>query len=110
MSDGHHSGSLGHHRRGFAVRIPTGWAEREELRRVGKIHHVPRCRMMRLAQQPVSQVFARYQHPIGLKLADLLAQHLYAARWIFHGEHGDGFVKTQLGARSEEHTSELKSL
>ena len=54
--------------------------------------------MLRLAQQRVAQIFARDQHPIGLELANLLAQHLYAARGIFHGEDGDGRVKAQLRA------------
>ena len=98
MPDGHHSGGLGHQRRGFAIGIPTGGTEGEELRRVGQVDHAAGGRMAGLAQESVAQVFARYQHPIGLELANLLAQHLYAARGIFHGEHGDGRVKAQLGA------------
>ncbi len=54
--------------------------------------------MLGLAQEPVAQIFARDQHPIGLELADLLAQHLNAARGIFHGEDRDGGVKAQFGA------------
>ena len=98
VSDGHHSGGLGDQRRAFAVGIPTGGAEGEKLRRVGQVHDAAVGRMLGLAQEPVSQVFAGDQHPIGLELANLLAQHLYAARGIFHGEDGDGGVEAQFGA------------
>ncbi len=96
--DGHHSGRICHQRGGLAVGIPAGGTEGEELRRVGQIDHSPGGRMARLAQQSVTQVFTRYQHPIGLELANLLAQHLCAPRGVFHREHGDRRVKAQLRA------------
>ncbi len=98
MSDGDHSGGFGDQGGGFAVGIPTGGAEGEELRRVGQVDDAAVGRMLGFAQESVAEVFARDQDPIGLELADLLAQHLYAARGIFHGEDGDGGVKAQFGA------------
>ncbi len=98
MSNRDHPGSVGHQSRGFAVGIPTGGTKGKELRRVGQVHHAARSRMLGLSQESVREVFTRYQHPIGLEPANLLAQHLYAARGILHSAHGDGRVKAQFRA------------
>jgi hypothetical protein len=97
-ADGHYSSGSGNDRSSFAVGIPTGGAEGKELRRVGQVYDAAAGRMRGFTQERVSQIFAGYENPIGLELANLLAEDLYAARRVFDGEDGDGRMKAQLGA------------
>ena len=98
MADRDHSGGVFHAFRAFAIGIPTGRAEREKLRGVRQVDHTAGRGVLRFAQQAVPQIFARYQHPVGMEFANLPAQHLNAASRIFHREDRDRFVKAELRA------------
>ena len=81
-----------------ALGIPTGGAER--VRTAACAPGTPRGPAPNDAPRAAGRVPdpPRHQHPVGLELANLLAQHLHAPRRILDREHGDGFVMAQFGA------------
>ena len=81
------------------VGVPTGGAERKELGRVGQVHDAVGRGAMGFAQQAMTQVLARHQHPIGSELANFARQPMHARGRFVDGNDLDGRVMGKLGPR-----------
>ena len=73
----------------FAVRIPSGGAEREPLRCVRKINEAPRSSACCQAEQRVAKILGRNQNPIRTPRRDVIGQVMQVSQKIPNGNDFD---------------------